>query len=131
MLGCEKSNPSVHKNYSMLYSSHISWSSPTTPTPLELYPALAFDRLFKDEVERGDKSVLDAVLEDATVFASRSARPTSASSTNISTRCRDVEQRIEKAGERGQLEGWRPTLTTANIPRPPTAFRKTSAITCG
>src|SRR5690606_24987885 len=28
VLGCEKSNPSVHKNYSMLYSSHISWSSP-------------------------------------------------------------------------------------------------------
>ena len=65
VLGCEKSNPSVHKNYSMLYSSHISWSSPTTPTPLELYPALAFDRLFKDEVSKGDKSVLDAVLADA------------------------------------------------------------------
>src|SRR6185312_8546650 len=40
VLACEKSNPSVHKNYSMLYSSHISWTSPTTPTPLELYPAL-------------------------------------------------------------------------------------------
>src|SRR5438876_4010716 len=65
VLGCEKSNPSVHKNYSMLYSSHISWSSPTTPTPLEIYPALAFDRLFKDEVHRGDKSVLDAILADA------------------------------------------------------------------
>ena len=39
VLGCEKSNPTVHKNYSMLYSSHISWSSPTTPTPLEVYPA--------------------------------------------------------------------------------------------
>ena len=50
VLGCETSNPAVHKNYSMLYSSHISWTSPTTPTPLELYPALAFDRLFKDEV---------------------------------------------------------------------------------
>ena len=34
VLGCEKSNPSVHKNYSMLYSSHISWTSPTSPTPL-------------------------------------------------------------------------------------------------
>src|SRR3954463_14866538 len=66
VLGCEKSNPSVHKNYSMLYSSHISWSSPTSPTPLELYPALAFDRLFKDQVTRGAKSVLDAVLADAT-----------------------------------------------------------------
>src|SRR3954449_3736174 len=65
VLGCETSNPAVHKNYSMLYSSHISWSSPTTPTPLELYPALAFDRLFKDEVRQGDESVLDSVLDDA------------------------------------------------------------------
>src|SRR5215204_5988560 len=68
VLGCEKSNPSVHKNYSMLYSSHISWSSPTTPTPLEIYPALAFDRLFKDEVSKGDASVLDSVLADATTL---------------------------------------------------------------
>src|SRR5436189_3976621 len=65
VLGCEKSNPGIHKNYSMLYSSHISWSSPTAPTPLELYPALAFDRLFKDEVQDGDKSVLDVVLAEA------------------------------------------------------------------
>ena len=55
VLGCEKVNPSVHKNYSMLYSSHISWSSPTTPTPLELYPALAFDRLFKDVASEADR----------------------------------------------------------------------------
>src|SRR5437773_3176244 len=68
VLGCETSNPGIHKNYSMLYSSHISWSSPTAPTPLELYPALAFDRLFKDEVGRGDQSVLDAVLADARDF---------------------------------------------------------------
>ena len=26
VLGCERSFPGVHKNYSMLYSSHISWS---------------------------------------------------------------------------------------------------------
>ncbi|MCA9233813.1 MAG: DUF1552 domain-containing protein, partial [Planctomycetales bacterium] len=65
VLGCEKANPAVHKNYSMLYSSHISWSSPTTPAPLEVYPALAFDRLFKDTAERGDRSILDAVLDDA------------------------------------------------------------------
>ena len=66
VLGCEASLPNVHKNYSMVYSSHISWSSPTTPTTLELYPALAFDRLFRDEPDRADRSVLDAVLEEAT-----------------------------------------------------------------
>src|SRR3989442_2923142 len=68
VLACEPANPSVHKNYSMIYSSHISWSSPTTPTPLELYPALAFDQLFRDEARQGDRSVLDAVLADASDF---------------------------------------------------------------
>src|SRR5438270_815403 len=68
VLACEPANPSVHKNYSMIYSSHISWSSPTTPTPLELYPALAFDQLFRDEARLGDRSVLDAVLADASDF---------------------------------------------------------------
>ncbi|GIS62924.1 MAG: hypothetical protein CM1200mP2_51490 [Planctomycetaceae bacterium] len=65
MLGCEKSIASVHKNYSMLYSSNISWSSPPTPTPLEIYPALAFDRIFKDTAQKTDRSVLDAVLAEA------------------------------------------------------------------
>ena len=119
VLACEKSNPSVHKNYSMLYSSHISWTSPTTPTPLELYPALAFDRLFRDEAERGDKSVLDAVLSDAARFPPRTQRrPISASSTNIWIRCARSKQRIEHAGNRGELQGWRPTLDKPNIPRP-------------
>ena len=31
---------------------------------------------------------------------------------------RDVEQRIEQAGKKGELQGWRPTLDTPNIPRP-------------
>ena len=32
---------------------------------------------------------------------------------------RDVEQRIEQAGQQGELQGWRPTLDKPNIPRPP------------
>src|SRR5438477_2303376 len=119
VLGCEKSNPSVHKNYSMLYSSHISWSSPTTPTPLEIYPALAFDRLFKDEVNRGDKSVLDAVLADATDLRRRICASDQRKLDEYLESVRDVEQRIENAGKKGELQGWRPTLAKPNIPRPP------------
>ncbi len=119
VLGCEKSNPSVHKNYSMLYSSHISWSSPTTPTPLELYPALAFDRLFKDEVQRGDKSVLDAVLSDATDIRRQISTADQRKLDEYLDSVREVEQRIEQAGEKGELQGWRPTLDTPNVPRPP------------
>lgn len=118
VLGCEKSNPSVHKNYSMLYSSHVSWSSPTTPTPLEIYPALAFDRLFKDEVQRGDKSVLDAVLADAKDFRRHISATDQRKLDEYLDSVREVEQRIENAGQKGELQGWRPTLSQPNIPRP-------------
>jgi hypothetical protein len=119
VLGCEKSNPSVHKNYSMLYSSHISWSSPTTPTPLEIYPALAFDRLFKDDIQRGDQGVLDSVLADARDFRRRINATDQRKLDEYLDSVREVEQRIEQSGMKGELQGWRPTLTKPNIPRPP------------
>src|SRR5882724_1561318 len=118
VLGCEKSNPSVHKNYSMLYSSHISWTSPTTPTPLEIYPALAFDRLFKDEISKGDKSVLDAVLTDAKDLRRHISTNDQRKLDEYLDSVRDVEQRIENAGNKGELQGWRPTLEKPNFPRP-------------
>lgn len=118
VLGCEKSNPSVHKNYSMLYSSHISWTSPTTPTPLELYPSLAFDRLFKDEVQRGDRSVLDAVLADAKSFRQNISTADQRKLDEYLDSVREIEQRIEQAGKRGELQGWRPTLDKPNVSRP-------------
>jgi hypothetical protein len=118
VLACEKSNPSVHKNYSMLYSSHISWSSPTTPTPLELYPALAFDRLFKDEVSRGDKSVLDSVVSEARDFRRHISSADQRKLDEYLDSVREVETRIENAGKKGELQGWRPTLSAPNMARP-------------
>src|SRR6187549_2734736 len=95
VLGCEKSNPSVHKNYSMLYSSHISWTSPTTPTPLEIYPALAFDRLFKDSTNQGEKSVLDAILEEAGDLRREISTADQRKLDEYLDSVRDVEQRLE------------------------------------
>ena len=118
VLGCEKANPSVHKDYSMLYSSHISWSSPTTPTPLEVYPALAFDQLFKDSRQKSDQSVLDAVLSDARDIRRSISRLDQQKLDEYLNSVREIEQRIERAGKRGELQGWRPTLTQPDIPRP-------------
>ncbi len=118
VLGCEMSNPAVHKNYSMLYSSHISWSSPTTPTPLEVYPALAFDQLFKDQAQRGEKSVLDAVMEDAQDFRREISRLDQQKLDEYLNSVREVEQRIDRAGKAGEVQGWRPTLSTPDIARP-------------
>ncbi|MEC7200655.1 MAG: DUF1552 domain-containing protein [Verrucomicrobiota bacterium] len=119
VLGCEKSNPSVHKNYSMLYSSHISWTSPTSPTPLELYPALAFDRLFKDTTAKGDQSVLDAIWEEAKGLRRQISTLDQQKLDEYLHSVREVEGRIENAGFRGTLQGWRPTLEKPDRPRPP------------
>ncbi|MFN5732747.1 MAG: DUF1552 domain-containing protein [Planctomyces sp.] len=118
VLGCEKANPSVHKNYSMLYSSHISWSSPTTPTPLEVFPALAFDRLFRDDATRADKSVLDAVLEDAGDLRRSISRSDQQKLDEYLNSVREVEQRIARAGSRGELQGWKPALEKPDKARP-------------
>jgi len=119
VLGCEHSNPGIHKNYSMLYSSHISWTSPTTPTSLELYPALAFDRLFKDQSQHGEQSVLDAVLSEAGRFRKKVGRRDQQKLDEYLNSVREVERRIEQAGKQGELQGWRPTLEEPNITRPP------------
>ena len=118
VLACEKSNPSVHKNYSMLYSSHISWSSPTTPTPLELYPSLAFDRLFKDEASPADRSVLDAVMSDAADLRRGLSGDDQRKLDEYLDSVREVEKRIDNAGKRGELQGWRPTLEKPDVARP-------------
>ena len=118
VLGCETSLPNVHKNYSMIYSSHISWSSPTTPTPLELYPALAFDRLFRNEPGRADRSVLDAVLEEATTLLGNVSMSDRQRLNEYLSSVREVEQRIDRAGKERRVEGWRPTLDDAGLTRP-------------
>jgi Protein of unknown function (DUF1552) len=118
VLGTEPSIAAIHKNYSMVYSSHISWTSPTTPTPLELYPSLAFDRLFRDEVGKADRSVLDAVCEDANGYRNKVSTSDRRRLDEYLSSVREVEQRIEDAGKAGRLQGWRPTLAKPDMPRP-------------
>src|SRR5947209_17253320 len=118
VLGCEPSIAALHKNYSMIYSSHISWSSATTPTPLELYPALAFDRLFRDEIGKADRSVLDAVLDEAGGLRNKVSGSDRRRLDEYLSSVREVEQRIEQAGKDRRLQGWRPTLEKPDVPRP-------------
>lgn len=118
VLGTEPSIAAIHKNYSMIYSSHISWSSATTPTPLELYPALAFDRLFRDEVGKADRSVLDAVREEANTYRNNVSTADRRRLDEYLSSVREVEQRIEQAGKAGRLQGWRPTIEKPDMKRP-------------
>jgi hypothetical protein len=118
VLGCEPSIAAIHKGFSMIYSSHISWSSPTTPTPLEVYPALAFDRLFRDDAGRADKSVLDAVLESARGLRGHVSKSDRHRLDEYLSSVEDVEGRIKRAGQEGRLQGWRPTLDKPDMTRP-------------
>jgi hypothetical protein len=118
VLGCEPPIAALHNGYSMIYSSHISWSSPTTAVPLELYPALAFDRLFREDDSRTDRSVLDAVLEDARGLRNRVSGQDRQRVEEYLSSVHEVEQRLTRAGRQGRLQGWRPTLERPNTPRP-------------
>ena len=118
VLGCERSIAAIHKNYSMIYSSHISWSSASTPTPLELYPALAFDRLFRDAGGRTDTSVLDSILAEAKSLRGRVSASDTGRLDDYLNSVREVERRISDAGAERRLQGWRPNLETPDVPRP-------------
>lgn len=118
VLGCEASISALHKGYSMIYSSHISWSSPTTPTPLELYPSLAFDRMFRDEAGRGDSSVLDQVMDEAKSLGAKVSYTDRAKIDEYLNSVREVEQGIQQAGKQGRPAGWRPTLEKPDVARP-------------
>ena len=114
VLACEASISSLHKGFSMIYSSHISWSSPTTPTPLELYPALAFDRMFRDEGGKGDASVLDQVLDEAKSLGGKVSAADKSKLDEYLNSVREVEQRIQHAGKQGR----RPAPEDPALPRP-------------
>ena len=119
VLGCEKPYAGIHKGYSMLYSSHISWSSPTTPAPLDLYPAATFDRLFGDGgVRRSDASVLDKVLGDAKSLRGEVSTTDRRKLDEYLDSIREVERRIADAGKERRLEGWKPTADKPDMKRP-------------
>src|ERR1051326_1527312 len=64
VLACEQPMTGYHEtNYSMAYSSHLSWQSPDSPVPNEVYPALAFDSLFENRGSLRSISILDRVKD--------------------------------------------------------------------
>ena len=75
--------------------------------------------------------MLDAVLSDAKDLRGQISVSDRRKLDEYLDSVREVEQRIERAGQSGQLQGWRPTLDKPNIPRPPDGCRRTSPSTCG
>ena len=109
VLGCEQPVTGYHEtNFSMAYSSHISWQSATSPVPMEVYPSLAFDSLFDNRGSQRNQSILDRVRSRPRTSAGRSARPTRRKLDEYLTSVREVEKRVE---DTRAATGTRPTRT--------------------
>lgn len=122
VLGCEQPITGYHEtNFSMAYSSHISWQSPTSPVPMEVYPSLAFDSLFDNRGSLRNRSILDRVRGEASALSRRVSAGDRAKLDEYLTSVRDVETRAtamraarEKAQSRAQ-DRHQPVVT---MPRP-------------
>ncbi|HKI21629.1 MAG TPA: DUF1552 domain-containing protein [Isosphaeraceae bacterium] len=118
VLGCEQPITGYHEtNFSMAYSSHISWQSATSPVPMEVYPSLAFDSLFDNHGSQRNQSILDRVREEAAGLSRRVSSGDRAKLDEYLTSVREVEKRAapmrsakEKADEQAKDRG-RPALT--------------------
>jgi hypothetical protein len=96
VLGCEQPVTGYHEtNFSMAYSSHISWSSPTSPVPMEVYPSLAFDSLFENRGSQRNLSVLDRVREQVASLTRRVSSTDRGKLDEYLTSVRDVEKRAQ------------------------------------
>jgi Protein of unknown function (DUF1552) len=97
VLGCEQPITGYHEsNFSMAYSSHISWQNPTSPVPMETYPSLAFDSLFENRGSRRTQSILDRVREQAASLSRRVSSDDRAKLDEYLTSVREVETRIDR-----------------------------------
>ena len=123
VLGTEGPNYSTDSGYTSIYSAYISWSSPTSPAPKEIYPQQAFDQLFDDGSQRKrDKSVLDLVNEDAKSLRTRLSQRDVHKLDEYLTSVRELEERIERSDEFSKSNtagaGWQPTVKAPTFPRP-------------
>jgi len=108
VLACEQPMTGYHEtNFSMAYSSHISWHSPESPVPNEVYPSLAFDSLFENRGSLRNQGILDRVRDRLLSLERRVASADRAKLDEYLTSVREVEKRIQRlrdAKDRGEEE---------------------------
>lgn len=103
--------------YSCAYTNTISWSSATSPLPMERNPQIVFERLFGDgatAAERAarkaqDKSILDSVLHDMGRLKRDLGPSDLARLDDYFEDIREIERRIDIAQRTAMLDAERPT----------------------
>ena len=118
VLGCEQPITGYHEtNFSMAYSSHISWHDANSPVPMEVYPSLAFDSLFDNQGSRRTLSILDRVKDQARTLNRQVSHADQAKLDEYLSSVREVEKRVvrtrsekDKADQRASDRG-KPAIT--------------------
>jgi hypothetical protein len=98
--------------YSCAYTNSISWSSATSPLPMERNPQVVFERLFGDGAspeeraarKREDRSILDSVLADAARLRRDLGPSDLARFSDYLDDVREIERRIALAEQTAKLE---------------------------
>ena len=105
VLACEQPMTGYHEtHFSMAYSSHISWRSADSPMPNEVYPSLAFDRLFENRGSLRCQSILDRVQDRAKSLSRSVSAPDNQRLDKYLTNVREIERRIERTPHNGPPE---------------------------
>ena len=96
VLACEQPMTGYHEtNFSMAYSSHISWQTPDSPVPVEVYPSLAFDNLFENRGSFRNMSILDRVKDRAETLSRKISASDKTKLDEYLTSVREVEKRVD------------------------------------
>ena len=97
VLACEQPMTGYHEtNFSMAYSSHISWQNAESPVPNEVYPSLAFDSLFENRGSLRYTSILDRVRDRAESLSQQVSSTDKGKLDEYLTSVREVEKRVER-----------------------------------
>jgi hypothetical protein len=108
--------------YSCAYTNSISWSTPTSPLPMERNPQVVFERLFGDGStpearaarKREDRSILDSVIQDVGRLKQGLGPSDLARVEDYLDGVREIERRIAIAEKTALVEAERPG--TAELP---------------
>lgn len=131
VVGCEQPVAGFHETqYSMVYASHISWSNPDSPIPIELYPSLAFDSLFGSQTSSLQTSILDDVIEQAGDLRNKVSRSDQVKLDEYLQSVRETEHRLQRLNKLATIEN----PVAAKAERPPVGqpkdFREYSRLMC-
>jgi len=139
VLACDQPMTGYHEsNFSLAYSSHLSWQSPESPVPIEVYPSLAWDNLFDNRGGLQNLSILDRVNDRAKDLSKSISSTDKGKLDEYLTSVREVEKRVEsmrknKASADDAAKG-KNTVAIAMMERPanglPEDLREHSRMMC-